>query len=127
MLPDRLAKPVLWGWTELIPNALRLQPGRLVQGPDHVALYNAGGATTGIAKALKDRGRDQKTVLVAHEATAGNNALLLDGTLDAAIDQNPRVEIREALNILTHAARGTDYRTVPPRRQIVFRENLPAE
>lgn len=99
----------------------------LDQYPDLTAIYNAGGATMGIAKALKDHGRDQDVVLVAHEATAGNKALLLDGTLDAVIDQNPRVEVREALNILTHAARGISYHMVPPRLQIVFRENLPSE
>lgn len=95
--------------------------------PDLAAIYNAGGATLGIARALKDRGRDQDVIFVAHEATAGNKALLLDGTLDAVIDQNPRVEVREALNALTHAVRQTPYQVVPPRLQIVFRENLPVE
>lgn len=93
--------------------------------PDLAAIYNAGGATTGIARALKDRGRAGKVVFVAHEVTAGNKALLLDGTLDAVIDQNPRVEVREALAALVHAVRGQHYRVVPPRLQIVFRENLP--
>jgi LacI family transcriptional regulator len=95
--------------------------------PDLAAIYNAGGATAGIARALKDRGRAGKIVFVAHEATTANKALLLDGTLDGVIDQNPRVEVREALNTLIHAARGTPYKGTAPRLQMIFRENLPNE
>ena len=51
--------------------------------------------------------------------------MLLDGTMDAVIDQNPRVEAREALNILIGAVRGLATELHPPRLQIVFRENIP--
>lgn len=95
--------------------------------PHLAAIYNAGGATSGIARALKARGRDREIVLIAHEATAGNRALLLDGTLDAVIDQNPLVEAREALLTLAGAARGAPHGTIVPRLQIVLRENLPDE
>ena len=47
--------------------------------------------------------------------------------MDAVIDQNPRVEAREALNLLTAAARGQSYTYIPPRLQLVLRENLPDE
>ena len=60
-----------------------------------------------------------------HEVTEGTKALLLDGTLDAAIDQNPRVEAREALNVLTSAVRGVPYDIHLPRLQVIFRENIP--
>ena len=93
--------------------------------PDLAAIYNAGGATAGIARALKDRGRSADMVFVAHEALAANKALLLDGTLDAVIDQNPRVEVRETLAALVCASRGIPHTLNPPRLQIVFRENLP--
>ena len=66
-------------------------------------------------------------VLIGHEATDDNKRLLLDGALDAVIDQNPRVEAREALNALTRAARDEAYALVPPRLAIVFRENLPED
>ena len=95
--------------------------------PDLAGIYNAGGATTGIVRALKERGRDQDVVVIAHEATAANKSRLLDGTLDAVIDQNPRVEVREALATLTHAVRGLPRVLVPPRLQIIFRENLPLD
>lgn len=89
------------------------------------AIYNAGAGNPGIARALSERRRAGKVVLIGHEATEGNKRLLLEGAMDAAIDQNPRVEAREALNILSHAAREEPYTLVPPRLAIIFRENLP--
>jgi LacI family transcriptional regulator len=97
------------------------------QHPDLAAIYNVGGGTSGIARALKDRGLAGKLVLIAHEATEGNKALLLEGTLDAIIDQNARVEARESLAALIHAVRDQPYTVIPPRLQIIFRENLPDE
>ena len=93
--------------------------------PDLAAIYNVGGGTSGIGAALKERGRDRSVVLIGHEATASNKALLLDGTLDALIDQNPRVEAREALSTLIAATNGSTYHPVPPRLHVMFRENLP--
>ncbi len=57
-------------------------------------------ATRASRARLQERGRERSVVFIGHEATDGNKALLLDGTIDAVIDQNPRVEAREALNIL---------------------------
>lgn len=90
---------------------------------DLAGIYNIGAGNQGIARALKQRGMN--LVFVGHEATEGNKALLLDGTLDAVIDQNPRVEAREVLNILAQSVRGLDYDSHAPRLQIVFRENIP--
>ncbi len=94
---------------------------------DLAAIYNVGAGNPGIASALKDRGRNGSVILIGHEATEANKALLIDGTLDAVIDQNPRVEAREALNVLSNAVRGLTYNYVAPRLQIIFRENLPDE
>ena len=95
--------------------------------PDLTAIYNVGGGTSGIGRALKAKGLDQKVVLIGHDATEGNKALLLDGTLDAIIDQNARVEAREALATLISAARGGSHVPIPPRLHVIFRENLPDE
>ncbi len=94
--------------------------------PDLAAIYNAGGATFGIARALKERGLEKKVVFVAHEATEGNKALLLDGTLDAVVDQNTNIAVREALQLLAAEARQTSHISLPPTLQVIFRENLPA-
>ncbi|TPE51072.1 LacI family DNA-binding transcriptional regulator [Amaricoccus solimangrovi] len=93
--------------------------------PDLAGIYNIGAGNQGIARVLVERDRAKSVVFVAHDATDANRALLLNGTLDAIIDQNPRVEAREALNILTDAIRGTRSEPHPPRLQIIFRENLP--
>lgn len=99
----------------------------LDQHPDLAGIYSVGGGTSGIAAALKARGVAQSVILIGHEATESNKRLLLDGTLDAVIDQNPRVEAREALNILAAAVRGKPYVFIPPRLQLVLKENLPDE
>ncbi len=95
--------------------------------PDLAAIYNAGAGNPGIARALGERDLERRVVLIGHEATEGNKRLLLEGVLDAVIDQNPRVEAREALNALTMAARQEPYALVAPRLQVVFRENLPED
>jgi LacI family transcriptional regulator len=92
---------------------------------DLAGIYNIGAGNQGIARALKERGRARSVVFVAHEATEGNKALLLDGTIDAVIDQNARVEVREALNILSSSIRGQIPELHLPRLQIVFKENIP--
>ncbi len=92
---------------------------------DLAGIYNIGAGNEGIARALKAHPSKQQIVYVAHELTAHNRACLLDGTLDAAIDQNPRVEAREALNILCQSVRDLPYDYHPPRLQIIFRENIP--
>jgi LacI family transcriptional regulator len=57
--------------------------------------------------------------------TDSTRELLLDGALDAVIDQNPRVEAREALNVVSHRTRGLSYSFHRPRLQVIFRENIP--
>lgn len=99
----------------------------LDQHPDLAAIYNVGGGTSGIAAALKGRGAEHSVVLIGHEATESTKRLLLDGTVDAVIDQNPRVEAREALNLLTAALQGRPYTYIPPRLQLILKENLPDE
>jgi LacI family transcriptional regulator len=93
--------------------------------PDLAAIYNVGAGNTGIARALKEHRREHSVIFLGHEATEDTKALLLDGTLDAVIDQNPRVEAREALNILTQAILGQPFDYHPPRLQVIFRENIP--
>lgn len=95
--------------------------------PDLDAIYNAGGGTSGIARALQEAGRAQDIIVVAHEATDTNKALLLDGTLDAIIDQDARIEAREALATLLAAARDEDHTVIPPRLQLILKENLPTD
>jgi len=93
--------------------------------PDLGAIYNIGAGTGGIVRALKEAGRQKSVVFIGHELTEANKLSLLDGTLDALIDQNPRVEAREALALLAHAVRDEPFVAHPPRLQAIFRENIP--
>lgn len=97
----------------------------LERHPDLSAIYNIGAGSSGIAQALKECGRARSVVFVGHEVTEDTKPLLLDGTLDAVIDQNPRVEAREALNTLIHSIRGLPIIAHPPRLQVIFKENIP--
>jgi LacI family transcriptional regulator len=92
---------------------------------DLAGIYNIGAGNQGVARALRERDLERSVVFLGHELTEGTKRLLLEGTLDAVIDQNPRVEAREALNLLTHAVRGLPYEGHPPRLHLILKENIP--
>ena len=101
--------------------------------PPH-AIYNIGAGNQGIARALKEarpadaRGPDARTprvVFVGHDLTEATRRLLLDRTMDAVIDQNPRVEAREIVKLLVAAVKGAPEPSYLPRLQVIFRENIP--
>lgn len=100
---------------------------KLQRRPEIVALYNAGGGTTGIARALRDMARAEDVIFIAHEATAANKALLLDGTLDAIIDQNAKLGAQETLRTLLAAARGVAHPPMQPRLHLILKENIPSD
>ncbi|MEX3016071.1 LacI family DNA-binding transcriptional regulator [Gymnodinialimonas hymeniacidonis] len=107
-------------------NQAQAQMAELLSNHDDlVAIYNAGGGTQGIARALKAAERDRGLVFVAHDLTEPNKGLLLDGTLDTVIDQSARAEAAEVLATLTAAARGQDHSFTPPQSNLILRENLP--
>ena len=93
--------------------------------PRLAGVYNIGGGTSGIARALKERGRERAVTFIAHDITGENRRLLLDSTLDAVIDQNARVEAREAVSVLEKAARGLTVAPHPLRVHAIFKENIP--
>jgi LacI family transcriptional regulator len=63
---------------------------------------------------------------ICHELTEYTRRLLVAGTVDAVIDQNPRVEVRDAVEWLIHAAERRPPPALPPIRiQAIFKENIP--
>lgn len=92
---------------------------------DLAGIYNIGAGNQGIGRALVELRRNRSVIFVGHELTDGSKAMLLDRTMDAVIDQNPRVEAREALSILTRTIRRELIEHHPPRLQVIFRENIP--
>lgn len=99
----------------------------LEQHPTLGGIYNIGGASDGVARALKDTGRDQKVVFIGHGLTPDTRALLIDGSMDAVITQSPQAALANAVRIFVNVREGR-----PPlsgvestRSQVIFRENLP--
>ena len=76
----------------------------LRQHPDLVGLYNIGGGAEGVGRALKEHGRDSaSTVFVAHGLTPDTRALLIDGTMDAVISQNPQGAMLTCVRIFANS------------------------
>jgi LacI family transcriptional regulator len=100
----------------------------LAQHPDLAGIYNIGGASDGVGRALKEVSRDRKVVFVGHGLSPDTRGLLIDGTLDAVITQDPQSMIASCVRIFTnlrerrHALVGVE----PVRISLVLRENLPA-
>jgi LacI family transcriptional regulator len=97
----------------------------LERQPDLAGIYNIGGGSSGIGRALNESGRGKSLIFIGHELTENSKPLLLSGTMDAVIDQNPRVEAREAISLLINSIRGKTFEYHPPRLQVIFRENIP--
>lgn len=105
----------------------RLTRQLLEQSPDLAGIYNIGGASDGVAKALKEAGLEHKVVFIGHGLTPDTRALLIDGTMDAVITQNPQSATMNCIRIFANLR---DQRALmsgvdPVHSQIVFRENLP--
>ena len=94
---------------------------------DLVGIYNIGGGNRGVARALIGHGRDRDIVFIGHELTEHSRRFLIDGVMDAAINQNPEAEARQAIQLLRDAALGNGEPPAPQpiRIDIFLRENLP--
>ena len=106
--------------------AFREASALLARHPDLAGIYNIGGGSRGIARALAEHERERQVVFIGHEVTAHTRRFLLSGVMDAAIDQNPRLEAEATIDRLARAARGgTQPAAAPIRIQAIFRENIP--
>ncbi|MFT4089595.1 MAG: LacI family DNA-binding transcriptional regulator [Asticcacaulis sp.] len=98
----------------------------LHQHPDLSGIYNIGAGNRGIARAIEESGRKNEIIFIGHELTEHTRRFLLNGVMDVVIDQNPRVEAREAIDRLLHLLQ--DNKTAPQtpvRVQAIFKENIP--
>ena len=96
--PHLTVLPPLEGQDEAARNE-ELTTRLLAAHPDLAAIYSVGAGNAGICQALRAAGRDQDTVFVGHELTAVSRAELLNGTMDAVINQDAGHEIRSALRV----------------------------
>jgi LacI family transcriptional regulator len=99
----------------------------LAQHPELAGIYNIGGGSNGIAQAMKEAHRAQNMVLVGHGLTPDTRALLIDGTMDAVITQNPRTTLLDCMTAFENLRAGRDAMAgiEATRSEIVLRENLP--
>jgi LacI family transcriptional regulator len=90
-------------------------------------IYNIGGGAEGIGRAIKEAGAARKPVFIGHGLTPDTRALLIDGTLDAVITQNPQGAVMNCVRIFANLRDGREpFSGVEHvRSQVIFRENLP--
>ena len=100
----------------------------LDQYPDLLAIYCIGAGGEGVGRALVETGRGQSVVFIGHDLTDYTRAYLLDGVMDAVVDQNARVEARDSIDRLVRSISGeADVPQTTVRIQAVFPENIPSE
>jgi LacI family transcriptional regulator len=95
--------------------------------PDLRGIYNISVGDEGVGAALQALGRVRSTVFVGHELNDISRRLLIEGTLDAVLDQNPAAEAMRSIEIiLRHYHR--DPGVALPQQipvTVLLRENLP--
>ena len=99
----------------------------LAERPGVVGVYNAGAGNRGVIPALSDSGRAAELVFIGHELTQVSRAALLDGVMDAAINQDAGHEVRSAARQLLAEVSGEPLVAEQERIRIdIFvRDNLP--
>jgi LacI family transcriptional regulator len=99
----------------------------LHQHPDLAGIYNSGGGSDGVARAIVEAKTEQKILFVGHGLTPDTRALLIDGTMDALITQTPQSMVGNCLKIFGNVRRIQDAMdgVKPVQFSIVLRENLP--
>ena len=95
--------------------------------PNLVGIYDIGAGSQGIARALMEAGRSNDIVFIGHELTRFSREFLIDGVMDAVIDQVPTKEARMLIDMLERFANGEngDYDSESAPISVYFRENLP--
>ena len=96
--------------------------------PDLDAIYCIGAGQPGVARALIDTGRADRVISIAHGLSTDTRGFLLDGVLDAVIDEDTSVMADQAVDRMIAALKpGTTNRWPAIRIQVIFPENLPVE
>jgi LacI family transcriptional regulator len=78
----------------------------LARHPDIVGIYNIGGASDGIARALREANRGSTVTFVGHGLTTDTRAALRDGTMDVAITQDHQLMTLNCVRIFTNLRDG---------------------
>lgn len=94
---------------------------------DLLGIYNIGAGNRGIGHALSERGNPQDMIFIGHEITSFSRQFLIEGVMDAVINQDVSHEANEALRMLMNHHMSTNPLPTlgPPRVEVLVRENLP--
>lgn len=97
------------------------------QNPDLIGIYNVGGASDGIARALRERGMADSVVFIGHGLTVDTRRYLIEGTMDAVINSDPDQLISRALAqfAISSTTEATGPAQTPLSMEVIFRENIP--
>jgi LacI family transcriptional regulator len=94
---------------------------------DLVGIYSIGAGTRGIVEALEEAGKARQVVFIGHELTPFSRRFLMQGSMDAVINQDAGHEARSAARVLLAHCSGQpmidDQERI--RIDIFLRDNLP--
>lgn len=99
----------------------------LEQHPDLIGIYNIGGSSGGMARALSESNKANSIVFIGHGLSDDTRSLLIDGTMDVVISQDPLAIIHNVCQIFSNIRNGfsPEYRVPESAIRIIFKENLP--
>jgi len=98
----------------------------LANTPDLIGIYNTGGATEGIADAIRSAKKQADVTFIAHELTSVTRGYLFDQAIDVIINQDIRHEIFNAVELLIRHKRSEPLHIhgPQPRVEIYLSENV---
>ncbi|WFU08276.1 LacI family DNA-binding transcriptional regulator [Rhizobium sp. CB3090] len=107
--------------------ANRLISEALSGGNSIIGIYSLGAGNRGLLRALKQTGQGHELTVVVHELTEHTRTALLDGTIDAVLNQDAGHEVRSAIRVMKATADGQDVIAGQERIRldIFLKDNLP--
>ncbi len=95
--------------------------------PDLIGIYNVGGSSDGIARALRERGREHEVLFIGHGLTPDTRRYLVEDIMDVVITQSPDAILWNAMQIFSNVHVSLAPLAGVPRlpMEVVFKENLP--
>ncbi len=92
-----------------------------------IGVYSLGAGNRGLIRALKEKSVDRALTVIAHELTDHTRIALLDGTIDAILNQDAGHEVRSAIRVLKARADGLSVIDAQERIRldIFLKDNLP--
>jgi len=99
----------------------------LEQHPKLVGIYNIGGSSGGVASALREKGKSDSVVFIGHGLSNDTRSLLIDGTMDVVISQDPVTLVHNVCHIFSNIRNGlqAEENVSETAMRIIFRENIP--